>query len=408
MPERISFDGVWKSYPRWGRADRTLKAVALRHIPGFMTPSARRWALRDVSLRLRPGSITGLIGPNGAGKSTLLRLAAGVGTADRGRIVLPAQTASVLSLGYTFSPDLTGRENAYTAALLAGLPPRAARAATPSALEFGELEDFAHAPLRTYSDGMKLRLAFGVVAQLSPQALLLDEVLAVGDLRFQRRCIDHIERLKARGAAILLASHGIDEVAEMCDEAVWLQAGSVRAAGSAEDVVAQYRDAMRSATLDRTPPDGERHEFLEMRRNRFGSQEVVVEDVRILGSGESEVGVGGHLEVHFRLRPYVPSIPTPIIGVSVHRMNDSVVCYDTSTSADGVSVPDIERPMRVRVSFPNLNLLPGEYLVDVGVYEAEWRFAYDYHWHAYQFSVVGRTPDHGVFRPRHIWNVDDE
>jgi ABC-type polysaccharide/polyol phosphate transport system ATPase subunit len=159
MPERISFDGVWKSYPRRGRTERTLKAMALRRIPGFMTPSARRWALRDVSLQLRPASITGLIGPNGAGKSTLLRLAAGVGTADRGRIILPAQTASVLSLGYTFSPDLTGRENAYTAALLAGLSPRAARVATPSALKFGELEEFAHAPLRTYSDGMKLRLA---------------------------------------------------------------------------------------------------------------------------------------------------------------------------------------------------------------------------------------------------------
>jgi lipopolysaccharide transport system ATP-binding protein len=408
MPERISFDGVWKSYPRWGRTEQTLKAVALRRIPGFMTPSARRWALRDVSLQLRPASITGLIGPNGAGKSTLLRLAAGVGTADRGRIILPAQTASVLSLGYTFSPDLTGRENAYTAALLAGLSPRAARVATPSALKFGELEEFAHAPLRTYSDGMKLRLAFGVVAQLSPQALLLDEVLAVGDLRFQQRCIDHIEGLKAGGAAILLASHGIDEIAEMCDEAVWLQAGSVRAAGSAQDVVAQYRDAMRSATIDRTPPDGDPHESLELRRNRFGSQELTIEEVRIWGSGESEVGVGGRLEVHFWLRPKVPAIAAPIIGISVHRVSDGVVCYDTSTSADGVSVADVDRPLQVTVSFPHLDLLPGEYAVDIGVYQADWHLAFDYHWHAYRFSVVGRTSDHGVFRPRHHWSFDGE
>jgi lipopolysaccharide transport system ATP-binding protein len=361
--------------------------------------------LKDVSLRLRSGSITGLIGANGAGKSTLLRLASGVGAADRGRITLPPDTASVLSLGHAFSPDLTGKENAYTAALMAGLAPRAARAALPPALRFAELEDFADAPLRTYSDGMKLRLAFGVVAQLAPQALLLDEVLAVGDLRFQRKCVEHIEALKDAGAAILLASHGLDQVAELCDDAVWLQAGSVRAVGPAEAVVGEYREAMRSATIERTPPQQGRQDDLELRRNRFGSQELVIEDVRILGSADGELDVGGRLDVRFELRPTEGPVPSPIVAMSIHRVADGALCYDGSTQADGVAIGDVERPLAVELSFPRLDLVPGEYVLDLGVYEAEWAFAYDYHLHAYRLRVLGRGSERGVFRPPHAWRI---
>jgi lipopolysaccharide transport system ATP-binding protein len=406
MSERVAFEGVWKSYPRWDAPSRTLKGTALRRIPGFMTPSARRWALRDVSLRLRGGSITGLIGPNGAGKSTLLRLASGVGAADRGRITLPPDTASVLSLGHAFSPDLTGRENAYTAALMAGLGPHAARAALSPALRFAELEDFAEAPLRTYSDGMKLRLAFGVIAQLSPEALLLDEVLAVGDLRFQRKCVEHIEGLKEAGAAILMASHGIDEVAELCDDVVWLQAGRVRAVGAAEAVVGEYREAMRSATVERTPPQGGGQDDLELRRNRFGSQELVIERVRILGTADGELEVGGSLDIRFELRPTGGPIDAPIVGVSIRRVGD-VLCYDSSTKADGVVIGDVDGPIEVELSFPRLDLLPGEYVLDLGVYEATWAFAYDYHWHAYGLTVLGAASDRGVFRPRHAWTIGE-
>jgi lipopolysaccharide transport system ATP-binding protein len=407
MSERVAFEGVWKSYPRWDAPSRTLKGTALRRIPGFMTPSARRWALRDVSLRLRGGSITGLIGPNGAGKSTLLRLASGVGAADRGRITLPPDTASVLSLGHAFSPDLTGRENAYTAALMAGLGPHAARAALSPALRFAELEDFAEAPLRTYSDGMRLRLAFGVIAQLSPEALLLDEVLAVGDLRFQRKCVEHIEGLKEAGAAILMASHGIDEVAELCDDVVWLQAGRVRAVGAAEAVVGEYREAMRSATVERTPPQGGGQDDLELRRNRFGSQELVIERVRILGTADGELEVGGSLDIRFELRPTGGPIDAPIVGVSIRRVGDEVLCYDSSTKADGVVIGDVDGPIEVELSFPRLDLLPGEYVLDLGVYEATWAFAYDYHWHAYGLTVLGAASDRGVFRPRHAWTIGE-
>jgi lipopolysaccharide transport system ATP-binding protein len=405
MSESVAFDGVWKSYPRWDAPSRSLKGLALRRIPGFMTPSARRWALRDVSLRLRPGTITGLIGPNGAGKSTLLRLASGVGAADRGRITLPPDTASVLSLGHAFSPDLTGSENAYTAALMAGLAPHAARRALAPALRFAELEDFAEAPLRTYSDGMRLRLAFGVIAQLSPEALLLDEVLAVGDLRFQRKCVEHIEGLREAGAAILMASHGIDEVAELCDDVVWLQAGSVRAFGAAEAVVDEYREAMRSATIERTPPQGGGADDLELRRNRFGSQELVIEGVRVLGSAPGELDVGGRLDVRFELRPTAGPVHDPIVGVSIRRVGDEVLCYDGSTKADGVLIGDVEATIDVELSFPSLDLLPGQYVLDLGVYEATWAFAYDYHWHAYGLTVVGATSDRGLFRPRHAWTI---
>jgi homopolymeric O-antigen transport system ATP-binding protein len=346
-----------------------------------------------------------VIGVNGAGKSTLLRLASGLTAPSRGHVLIPEDTAAILSLGDLFDPVLTGRENALTTALAAGVSARRARALMPDIIRFAELEGFEDAPLRTYSDGMRLRLAFGVIAQLAPQALLLDEVLAVGDLRFQRKCVEHIEGLKNAGAAILMASHGIDQVAELCDDVVWLQAGSVRAFGPADAVVGEYREAMRSATVDRTPPQGGGQDDLELRRNRFGSQELVIERVRVLGIAEGELEVGGRLDLRFELRPTRGSVDAPIVGVSIRRVGDEVLCYDGSTEADGVVIGDVGAPIDVELSFPRLDLLPGEYVLDIGVYEATWAFAYDYHWHAYGLTVVGAAANRGVFGPRHAWRI---
>jgi lipopolysaccharide transport system ATP-binding protein len=170
-------------------------------------------------------------------------------------------------------------------------------------------------------------------------------------------------------------------------------------------VVGEYREAMRSATLERTPPQGGGQDDLELRRNRFGSQELVIEGVRIVGSADGELDVGGRLDVHFELRPTADRVRAPIVGMSIHRLADGLLCYDGSTEADGVIIGDVERALAVELSFPRLDLLPGEYVLDLGVYEAAWAFAYDYHWHAYGLTVVGGVPDRGVFRPGHAWRI---
>jgi lipopolysaccharide transport system ATP-binding protein len=409
MAERIRFEEVWKAYPRWGT--RTLRETIDRRLPGLLAGGEQRWVLRDVSFSVGRGEFTGVIGLNGAGKSTLLRLAAGLSSPSRGRVLLPGDTAAILNLGDLFDLALTGRENALTTALAAGLSARRARSLMPEIIRFAELEGFEDAPLRTYSDGMRLRLAFGVLSQLAPDALLLDEVIAVGDLRFREKCLDYVRQRCADGAGVLFASHSLDEVARECGKVVWLEAGAVRAVGEAEAVVAEYRDAMHSETRDRTPaPDGAAGE-LELRRNRFGSQEATIEEVELrdgLGRPVSAMTSGGPLEVSFVVRtPLDRPVLAPIVGLTISRAVDGIGCYDTNTVNDGVPVQQIAGERRFTLRFDRLDLIPGEYFIDVGVYEREWRYAYDYHWHVHPLRVLGSSSDGGVFRPPHHWELGE-
>lgn len=402
----VVLEGVWKSYPRYAPGERTLRGFVARRLPAFGGQELR-WALRDVSLSADPGESVGIIGVNGAGKSTLLRLASGLGRPTNGRVALPDRTASVLSLGDAFDLTLSGRENALTAMLVAGLRRRVAQQRLEAVMAFAELEAFAEAPMRTYSDGMRLRLAFGVVAQLEPEALLLDEVIAVGDLRFQAKCMDHVRDLRERGTSVLFASHDLDKVAEECSRAVWLQAGGVRMAGDAATVVGEYREAMRSDTVERTPAAGDAGgDGLELRRNRFGSQELQIARVEILdgtGAPTREVATGDPLRIVLELRGESP-VDDPIVGVSLHRVDDGVVCWDVNTESDGVRLGRVDRAT-VEIEVASVDLVPGEYAFDPGVYRGDWSYALDYHWQAYPLRVTGRAGGQGVARPPLQWVV---
>lgn len=407
MSARIRLEQVWKAYPRWDA--RTLKEGLNRRLGGLIAGGEQRWVLRDVSMEVDRGEFVGLIGVNGAGKSTLLRLAAGLTAPSRGQVLIPADTAAILSLGDLFDPALTGRENALTTALAAGLSARRARALMPEIIGFAELEGFEDAPLRTFSDGMRLRLAFGVLAQLTPDALLIDEVIAVGDVRFRAKCLDYVRERCAAGAGVLFASHSLDEVARECGRAIWLEAGGLAAIGEAEAVVAEYREAMHSSTRERTPPPGAPSGELELRRNRFGTQQAVIEEVELrdgLGRSVSELPTGGALEVSFVVRtPRDRPVPAPIVGVTISRAADGIGCYDTNTANDGVLVEDIAGDREFVLRFHRLDLVPGEYFIDIGAYEQAWRLAYDYHWHVYPLRVTGSSSDGGVFLPPHQWEV---
>ncbi len=408
---RLRFDGVWKSYPRWTPGARTLRAVFSSRLPLLVRSQEQLWALNDVSFELHAGEAVGLIGHNGAGKSTALRLASGIGRPTRGQVLAPADTASVLSLGDLFDFELSGRENALTSAMAAGLRRRDAIARLPDILAFAEIEGFEEAPLRTYSDGMRLRLAFGVIAQLKPDLLLLDEVIAVGDLGFQRRCMEWIADLRSHGTAMLLASHSLEQVVEECDRAIWMERGRARAQGPAEEIVALYRTAMHDETRARTPQPGEEEaplEGLELGRNRFGSQEAAVSDVVLHGADglpADEVALGGELTVALTVAPTGEPLESPIVGVTLTRVSDELTVYDTSSDGEGLALGRVSDALGVRVAFQELALLPGEYWVDVGVFRGDWEYAYDYHWRAYRITVTGSGHDNGVFRPAHRWEL---
>jgi len=264
--------------------------------------------------------------------------------------------------------------------------------------------------VRTYSDGMKLRLAFGVVAQQRPDVLLLDEVIAVGDLRFQAKCLERIRELREGGTSVLFASHSLEHVISECDDAVWLHAGAVRAHGETEVVVARYREAMLSTTVQRTPPaDTDAPGALELRRNRLGSQELTIDAVTLTGSDgrpTAEIATGGSLGVTLVVRRHDRTAGEPIVAVSVQRVRDNAVCLDSNTQADGVRIGSVDDATIVRLTYERVDLLPGDYVVEVGVYEPGWEYAYDTHLQAYPLTVVGQAEALGIFRAPHRWEVE--
>jgi ABC-type polysaccharide/polyol phosphate transport system ATPase subunit len=213
-----------------------------RRVPHDHLRPGEFWALRDVSFRLHRGECLGLIGANGAGKSTLLKLLSGIVPPDLGRITVRGRVSALIELGAGFHPALTGRENIYVNASILGLSMREIDARLDQIIEFSGLGSFLDTPIKFYSSGMYARLGFAIAAQLDPDVLLVDEVLAVGDVTFQERCMRHMDRIRASDRAVVLVTHSLYRVESLCDSAIWLERGQVRSAGPAQQVVREYLD----------------------------------------------------------------------------------------------------------------------------------------------------------------------
>jgi lipopolysaccharide transport system ATP-binding protein len=201
------------------------------------------WALRNVSFRVPRASMLGVVGRNGAGKSALLRVLGGLEPPNEGTVDVHGRVGALLTLGAGFHPDLTGRENVFVSSVVLGLTRAEVRARFDSIVDFAEVGDFIDDPVRIYSSGMQMRLRFAVAIHLQPEILLIDEVLAVGDGAFQRKCHDRIRQITAAGSTIVLISHGLNQIEEMCDQVIWLDGGHVAAHGAPGPVIAQYLSA---------------------------------------------------------------------------------------------------------------------------------------------------------------------
>jgi ABC-type polysaccharide/polyol phosphate transport system ATPase subunit len=237
----IAAHGVWKSFRRSREQPLSLKNLLLLR----RRPLERRWVLRDVTFAVAPGETVGIVGKNGCGKTTLLRLLAGILRAERGRIEVRGRLAALLALGAGFHPDLTGEENVYLNASILGFSRRDARSRYAAIAGFSGLGEQLQTPLRFYSSGMVVRLGFSVAVHLDPEILLVDEVLAVGDADFRRRCHDHMRELRRTGRSILLVSHDMDEIRAYADRVLWLDDGTIAASGAPADVVPAYLASYR-------------------------------------------------------------------------------------------------------------------------------------------------------------------
>jgi lipopolysaccharide transport system ATP-binding protein len=360
---------------------------------------------------MEPGRALGLIGRNGSGKSSLLRLIGQVGRPDEGQVQTQGRIGALLDLGANFHPELTGRENVFVSGIVAGLTRRQVQERFEAIVAFAELEDFIDSPLRTYSTGMQMRLAFAVAVHTDPQLLLIDEVLAVGDISFQQKCLERIQQFKSEGCTIVYVSHDLTSVTQLCDEVIWLNEGQIMAHNSAEAVVEQYLAAMRAETQRRTPanhPAITASSGLELRvnENRFGSLEMEITAVHLLNPDRSPVAefdAGRPLQIEIEYLAPQP-IPTPIFGITISR-DDGLACYETTTAARGLLMPILQGRGRVRLTIDRLDLNGGLYFVDAGIYERTWAYTYDYHWHVYPLTVRPGPDQKGVLQLPHRWEV---
>lgn len=204
------------------------------------------WALKDINLRVETGETLGLIGHNGSGKSTLLKLITKIIYPTSGTITTQGRVSSLLELGAGFHPDFTGRENIYINASIFGLGKKEIDKKLDSIIAFSELEGFIDSPIRTYSSGMYIRLAFAVAVHVEPQILLMDEIMAVGDANFQKKCIAKIKEFKQQGVTIVFVSHKMEDVYEICDRVVWLDHGRIVASGDTREIGQKYLAAMET------------------------------------------------------------------------------------------------------------------------------------------------------------------
>jgi homopolymeric O-antigen transport system ATP-binding protein len=362
-----------------------------------MGPPVETWALRDVSFAVASGETVGLIGSNGSGKSTLLRLIAGLTRPTTGAIAVHHDLSGLLTLGESFQPLLSGEENALTAAILAGLSRKEALTRLDEVVAFAELEGHMDKPLRTFSDGMRLRLAFAVAVHTDPEILLLDEILAVGDMRFQEKCLGRLELLRERGVSILLTSHYMAQVRRLCHRVVWLSKGELRALGDVDDVTGRYEDAMREGQAPEPLPGG---------GLRLGTREIEITAIRLTDARGRAIrrlaaGTGVTVAIDFVAHR---DVTDATFSVGVHAADRGVQCLDLDMASDLEPTAIGGGPGTVELEIDRLDLADGSYHLDVGVYDADWDRTYDHHWQALSFEVSGAGGKAVLAPPRH-WKL---
>jgi lipopolysaccharide transport system ATP-binding protein len=401
----------------------TFKSELVRWIRGQRQQGELRLieSLRGINLTIPKGRTVGILGRNGSGKSTLLKLITGIYTPTSGSIEVNGRISALLDLGAGFHPDFSGRENILINGIILGMTRAEAVERMDDIIAFSELGEFIDEPVRTYSSGMYMRLAFAVATHVDPDILIIDEILAVGDEHFAKKSLAKMTEFKQKGKTIVLVTHDLGTVERWCDMAAWIDGGRIRRVGSPSEVAQEYRQAValaESSAVTFTPPalaQGDTGRLPDVpqapgeasKAEAAPPEPIVISQVRILDAAGAE------------LRSLLPEHPAELcidytaregtegaeFEVSLEA-EDGRRLYTTSTRIDAVALP-ARLPLQGRVRFilERLELLGGEYVVSVqakvpGASSAGPRTQC-------RFAVVSEREDHGIFRPAHRWVVEE-
>lgn len=391
MESAVRATNVTKHYDVYRRpADRLIELVtrSLRHTT---FP-----ALEEVSFDVERGETVGVIGQNGAGKSTLLKLLCGVTRPTRGTIETHGTIASILELGTGFHPEFSGRDNAALNAAILGLTADDVKRALPAILEFSELGSFVDRPVKTYSSGMYMRLAFSVAVNVDPDILVIDEALAVGDGHFQKKCIDKIREFQERGKTILFCSHALYYINSICRRTLWLDHGRAMRFGPSVDVVHDYETFLLER--DRTHPAKDDSADRPLSPVRIAA----VETCDASGTMRTTFARGDDVHVRIRIESDDPQQPVHIL-VGVNRVADDLQCFAVGTHNDGLPPLSGQREYEVRLNLMDIPLLRGDYSVIAYVGDENAMTVFDRRDVRPAFAIGGDRWEVGLIAVRHRW-----
>jgi ABC-type polysaccharide/polyol phosphate transport system ATPase subunit len=380
----ISVEGVSKRFRLYHERPTSLKERLLRL---RRSRAEDFWALRDVMFDVPEGQTWGVIGANGSGKSTLLKIIGGILRPTEGRVGTRGRIAALLELGAGFHPELTGRENVYLNASILGLSRKETDRYFDDIMAFAELEDFIDSQVKYYSSGMFVRLGFAVAVHVDPDILLIDEVLAVGDEAFQRKCIRRVRDLQRQGRTIVFVTHAVQQVHQICDGAVLLDHGHIRARGEASVVIKEYRLLMLSQHVGFA------------RKDLTGDAEIAaVELLDGEGRPTSVVPPSGQFQVQVDIRANRP-VDDPVVSMVI---NDSEGEFVWRTGTGDMHLGSVEGKLRVTFDMKTLPLTEGRYTLTLGVHDRSERVVHDWQDQRYAFDIsAGLETEVRLFIPVH-------
>lgn len=408
---------------RYGQFDRPMQRLAA--LLGWQgRESEGAYSLQDVSFELQRGQCLGVVGDNGAGKSTLLKLLAGSLVPSQGEVACQGRVTAILELGAGFHPEFTGRENLAFAGRLSGLTEAEVLALAPDIMAFADLGDAIDRPVKTYSSGMLVRLAFAVVTAKQPEVLIIDEALAVGDQAFQKKCVDRIAAFRRAGCTILFCSHSLYHVRTLCDHALWLHKGQVQALGDTETVLAAYDSHVRRSLSQSAAPDSadlpaqtqaaeaagsaEQRATQENRVQAVGPPSPAQATLRWVELNGQSDAAGGPLrligpDLTIRLAAHMPDGQVPSLAVMIEQAH-GVGITTTGTHADGVRPRQLPGGEWIaEVCFPQLSLHSGEYVVSAYLFDEQGLVVFDEWKHCLHFVHIFPDSTPGLLRLPHEW-----
>lgn len=368
------------------------------------------WALKDINFQVEEGETLGIIGPNGSGKTTLLRLLAGTTSPSEGDLRINGRISALLDLQAGFLSEFSGRENVFLKGALLGVSPEEMEEKFADIVAFSNLKDFIDRPIKTYSSGMIIRLGFSLAAFMDFDLLLIDEVLSVGDLVFQRKCINRMRKFKEMGKTIVIASHNLGDLGSFCQRLLLLREGKIEREGDTEELIHWYMedcDRLGGRIDEAVNP------FKLQRIYGKDTGEIKITKVEFLNSeGEprDEFRTGEELIIAISYHAE-EKIVNPLIRVQIFR-NDGLWVHGSNTYRHGLDLGVLEGDGIIRLCFTRLNLLEGNFYLSVGIWPDEYssyvtEVAYDLHEMAYILKVKSRREDGaGIFSNPGYWEVE--